>query len=89
MTGGSRRGGGVAARVMWASLAIISAAVVFLVTNVTQGECYDSGTDPAASYCTSAPMVGVAGVWALWILWGVLAAFCFSRIVRRAPSHEG
>lgn len=68
---------------MWAASALVGAVVVFGITSVTYGECFDSGTDPDASYCTSGPMVGVGGVWVLWILWGLLAAFCIYRIVSR------
>ncbi|GAB3154054.1 hypothetical protein GCM10027058_23810 [Microbacterium neimengense] len=61
---------------------LIAAAVVALVTTSTQGACYDSGTDPDASYCTSGPVVGVAGVWILWTLWALLAAATGYRILR-------
>lgn len=70
----------------WGALALTAAAVVFLATNLTQGACYDSGTDPAASYCTSGPVVGVAGVGVLWALWAILAAYCVHRILRRRAS---
>ena len=62
---------------------LVTGAVVFLINNVTHGACYDSGTDPEASYCTSGPMIGVPGVVVLWVLWALLAAFSVYRVFRR------
>lgn len=67
----------------WGALALVSAAVVFFIANFTQGACYDSGADPAASYCTSGPIVGVAGAWVLWAVWVLLAVYFLRRIIRR------
>ncbi|WP_344227969.1 hypothetical protein [Microbacterium binotii] len=67
----------------WAASVLIAAAVVVLVTSSTHGACYDSGTDPDASYCTSGPIVGVAGVWILWVLWALVAACTDYRVLRR------
>jgi hypothetical protein len=80
-----RRPGSVLGRVMWGVGAVITGAVVVLVTNVTQGVCYDSGTDPAASVCMSGPVIGVTGVWVIWILWTCFAGLCAYRIMRRPP----
>jgi hypothetical protein len=87
VTEDTRRRSGALARWLWAVPVVLGAAVVFGITSVTYGECYDSATDPDASYCTSGPMVGAAGVWVLWILWGMLAAFCVYRIAR-GPRRE-
>jgi Na+-driven multidrug efflux pump len=68
---------------IWGALVLIAAAVILLITTSSQGACYDSGTDPDASYCTSEPVVGVAGVWILWTLWALLAASLGYRVLRR------
>lgn len=69
--------------VLWVALVLITAAVVVLITTANQGACYDSGTDPEASYCTSGPVVGVAGVWIVWTVWALLAAYTGYRVLRR------
>lgn len=69
--------------VLWAALVLITAAAVVLITTSSQGACYDSGTDADASYCTSGPVVGVAGVWILWSVWAILVAYTGYRVLRR------
>lgn len=73
---------------VWGVLVLIGAAVVLLITTSSQGACYDSGTDPGASYCTSGPVVGVAGVWILWALWALLAAYGGYRVLRRRAQRS-
>lgn len=68
---------------VWGTLVLLAAAVLMLITTSSQGACYDSGTDPAASYCMTEPVVGVGGVWILWTLWAVLAAASGYRVLRR------
>ena len=68
----------------WALFVVLSAGVVFVVTNITQGACYDSATDDDASFCTSGPIVTVPGVWVLWGLWALFAIYCLLRVTRRS-----
>lgn len=67
---------------VWVVFAVLTAPVVLLIANMTQGACYDSATDPAASYCTSGPILTVPGVWIIWGLWTLFAASCVYRVIR-------
>lgn len=70
-------------RVAGVAAVLVAGVVILLLTNATQGACYDSATDAEASYCTSGPVMGVAGVWVLWGLWGLMVAFVAYGFFRR------
>lgn len=61
-----------------AALLLLSATAlaVFELSNVAYGACYDSATDPAASYCTTGSLLGATGSVILWGLWGLLVVLC-------------
>ncbi|MGI9822083.1 hypothetical protein [Agromyces sp. Marseille-Q5079] len=78
----SQHSRGVAAhRWRWVGLAALVGVVVFFVTSITQGVCFDSA-DPAKSYCESGPAIGVAGTWVAWIAYVAFAAYCIAKAVR-------
>ncbi len=49
----------------WIVLVIALGLLAFALTGITQGVCYDS-SDPAASYCTSGPVVPAVTVPYFW-----------------------
>ena len=77
-----RRSAERAPRWPWILLAVVLGAVVFVLTGLSQGACYDS-VDPALSRCESGPLIGVAGVWIVWVLYAASVIFCFRRALRR------
>nr|WP_315266724.1 hypothetical protein [Microbacterium lemovicicum] len=68
----------------WLVVVLVALVVPVLValSGVTYGACYDSGTDPDASYCTSGPLVAPGAAWFLWGLWGVVALIALVWAVR-------
>ncbi|MFS0733047.1 hypothetical protein ABC304_13750 [Microbacterium sp. 1P10UB] len=68
----------------WLLVVVVALAALIIValSGMTYGACYDSGTDPDASYCTSGPMVAPGAVWFLWGLWVVVAAVVVVSAVR-------
>lgn len=58
--------------------------VLFAMTAIAQGACYDS-PDPAASYCTYGSPIPAAIAPYVWVGYAGLAAFLVYRAVRRGP----
>jgi len=62
-------------------LAAVIGVVLFVLTALTQGACYDS-PDPAASYCTSDSIIPSSAARFVWIAFLGLAVYLVYRAVR-------
>jgi hypothetical protein len=70
----------------WATVAVVVVVTVSMLTLIPTTTCADAVPGEATSYCTTEPMVGVAGTWVAAVTGAVVLAVCVSQIVRAVRS---
>ena len=70
----------------WATVAVVVAVTVSMLTLIPTTICADAVPGEATSYCTTEPMVGVAGTWVAAVTGAVVLAVCVWQIVRAVRS---
>lgn len=68
----------------WATVAVVVVVTVSMLTLIPTTICADAVPGEATSYCTTTPMVGVAGSWVAAVTGAVVLAVCVWQIVRAA-----
>lgn len=68
----------------WTTVAMVVTATVSMLTLIPTTICADAVPGEATSYCTTTPMVGVAGSWVAAVTGAVVLAVCVWQIVRAA-----
>jgi len=72
----------------WATVAVIVVVTVSMLLVVQTTICADAVPGEATSYCTTEPMVGVAGTWVAAVTGAVVLAVCVWQIVRAVRSDR-
>jgi len=70
----------------WATVAVVVVVTVSMLTLIPTTTCADAVPGEATSYCTTEPMVGVAGTWVAAVTGAVVLAVCVWQIVRAVRS---
>jgi len=72
----------------WATVAAVVVVTVSMLLVVQTTICADAVPGEATSYCTTEPMVGVAGTWVAAVTGAVVLAVCVWQIVRAVRSDR-
>ena len=72
----------------WATVAVIVVVTVSMLLVVQTTICADAVPGEATSYCTTEPMIGVAGAWIAAFAGVVVLAVCVWQIVRAVRSDR-
>ncbi|WP_214549152.1 hypothetical protein [Curtobacterium flaccumfaciens] len=70
----------------WATVAVVVVVTVSMLTLIPTTTCADAVPGEATSYCTTEPMIGVAGTWVAAVTGVVVLAVCVWQIVRAVRS---
>jgi len=70
----------------WATVAVVVVVTVSMLTLIPTTICADAVPGEATSYCTTEPMIGVAGAWIAAFTGVVVLAVCVWQIVRAVRS---
>jgi hypothetical protein len=68
----------------WATVAVVVVVTMSMLTLIPTTTCADAVPGEATSYCTTEPMIGVAGAWIAAFAGVVVLAVCVWQIVRAA-----
>jgi hypothetical protein len=68
----------------WATVAVVVVVTVSMLTLIPTTTCADAVPGESTSYCTTEPMIGVAGAWIAAFAGVVVLAVCVWQIVRAA-----
>ncbi|MCS6587097.1 hypothetical protein [Curtobacterium flaccumfaciens] len=66
----------------WATVAVVVVVTMSMLTLIPTTTCADAVPGEATSYCTTEPMIGVAGTWVAAVTGVVVLAVCVWQIVR-------